>query len=244
MPTDRLKLLIVEDDLIIGAHLSSILEQAGYEVLDNLTKGEQVPGFIDQHHVDLILMDINLAGQLDGIETAKIIHQTTKTPVVFLTGNHDPASFQRSKEACPVSFIAKPFNEEDLLRTIELLFYNKEHESEEVIDHFTTETKVDNVFVKAQNKMVKIAVKDILYVEAERNYCKIHAANNEFLLTIPLVKFEQKVGSSDLFRIHRSYLVNLNAIDELDDSYVFIAGKAVPMGKSYKEELSSRLKFI
>lgn len=241
---EPLKILIVEDELIIGAHISSVLQEVGHQVIDVVTKGEKVPGVIASQSVDLILMDIQLAGQLDGIETAKIINETAKIPVIFLTSNVDNKTFEKSKEAFPHAFLSKPFKANELTRTIEVVTnriqINTKKEVEQEEDFFRDEA----IFVRAKDKMVKVNLSDIHYIEADRNYCKIYTSSKVYLLSSSLKKIEGKINSNHLFRTHRSFLVNLTLIDQLDDHYVFIQGKAIPVSKAYKKELNQKLKLI
>lgn len=241
----ELSVLIVEDDLIIASHISSVIEEAGYQVLEVLTKGESVDGFLENQKVDVVLMDINLAGQQDGIETAKILNQSKSVPIIFLTANVDKATFEKSKEAFPHAFLAKPFKSEDLIRTLELLF-NTKKDNEASTKEQASEIKTldDRIFVRDKNKLVKLKIEDILYVEAERNYCSITTRNKKYTLSVPLKKFENKVANDLFVRIHRSYMVNLKAIDEIDENYVFIDGQSLPISKSHKQELNRRLTLI
>ena len=239
-----LRILIVEDEQIIGAHISTLLEDRGYETLEVVSRGEDVPGIIETEHPNLIIMDIQLAGQLDGIETAKIISQTSRLPVIFLTSNSDAVTFEKSKEAYPYAFLAKPFNEDDLIRTIELV-NNRLHYTEDKVSREDVALELlDRIFVRDKNKMVRINVSDILYVIADRNYCNIITAEKKYVLSVSLKTFETKASTSAFARIHRSYLVNLYKIDQLDDHYVFINDESLPVSKSYKKELASKLKLI
>lgn len=239
-----LKILIVEDELIIGAHLSTVLQDHGYEVLEVVSRGEDVPGIISTEQPNLIIMDIQLAGQLDGIETAKIIAQTSRIPVIFLTSNNDVATFEKSKEAYPYAFLSKPFNEDNLIRTIEIV-NNRLHYAEGKVNREDVALELlDRIFVKDKDKMVRINVADILYVNADRNYCNIVTAEKTYILSVSLKTFEMKASSASFARIHRSYLVNLFKIDELDDNYVFINDESLPISKGYKKELTSKLKVI
>ena len=238
------KILIVEDELIIGAHISTVLSENQYEVLEVVQRGEEVPGVIASEQPNLIIMDIQLAGQLDGIETAKIISQTSRIPVIFLTSNTDAATFERSKEAYPYAFLSKPFNQENLLRTIEVI-NNRLHYVEGKVNREDVALELlDRIFVKDKDKMVRINVADILYVNAERNYCNIVTAEKKYMLSVNLKTFESKASSASFVRIHRSYLVNLFKIDQLDDNYVFFNNESLPISKSYKKELTSKLKLI
>lgn len=240
------RILLVEDELIIAAHIASVIRSANYEVVETLTRGESVIDFVTNNPIDVILMDINLAGKLDGIETAEIVYQNFGIPVVFLTANVDSVTFERAKRAYPHAFIAKPFKAEDLLRTLELLFNQKDFDSTRKSQRpeQTSESLVDRVFVRDKNKMVKLKIEEILYVEAERNYCTIATKNKNYTLSVPLKKFESKVNNDIFVRVHRSFLVNIKAIDELDEHYVFIQKKSIPLSKSYKQELVRRLTLI
>ena len=192
-------------------------------------------------------MDINLAGQLDGIETAKIIKQTTGTPVIFLTSNIDKASFDRSKDAVPHAFLTKPFKEEDLLRNIELISNRLTFEVETPSNPDAIHKALNfdsSIFVRDKNRMVRLQLADILYVEAERNYCKLKTKQKEFLLSVPLKTFEEKANSDCFMRIHRSYLANITEIDGFDENYLFYGQDHIPMSKSYKAEVLSKLKVV
>ena len=244
---ENIKVLIVEDEFIIASHIEQVLISGGYSVIDIVSKGELVPGVVSTKKPDLILMDINLAGQLDGIETAKIIKQTTGTPVIFLTSNIDKASFDRSKDAVPHAFLTKPFKEEDLLRNIELISNRLTFEVETPSNPDATHQALNfdsSIFVRDKNRMVRLQLADILYVEAERNYCKLKTKQKEFLLSVPLKTFEEKANSDCFMRIHRSYLANITEIDGFDENYLFYGQDHIPMSKSYKAEVLSKLKVV
>lgn len=96
------------------------------------------------------------------------------------------------------------------------------------------------VFLSYKNKKVGVYIKDILYVEADRNYCTVTTVKHKYVLSVPLKKFTALVSSESLIRIHRSYLVNIERIGALDQDYVYINDKSFPLSKSYKKALLSR----
>jgi len=236
--------LLVEDDLIIAAHLNSVIKEAGYAVIETLTRGESVMDFLSHNKVDVILMDVQLAGKQDGIETAELIYKAYDTPLIFLTANVDQKTFERAKGVFPYAFISKPFKQEDLLRTLELVFNQKDFDSEPQTFHSKPKILADRIFVRDKNKMVRLKIEEILYVEAERNYCKITTKDKPYTLSIPLLKFLEKVSSDTFVRIHRSHLVNINTISELNENYVFINGKSLAVSKSYKQALTNKLTLL
>lgn len=240
----QVNILVVEDDFIIAAHISTLLSESGYTVAETLSKGESAVSYVDNNPVDVILMDINLAGEIDGVETARLIMKKYTIPVVFLTANADATTFDRAKDTYPAGFISKPFKNQDLTRTLELVMCKSDSNQEQNHENGDTEMLTDRIFVRDKDRMIKLNIDDIFFVEADRNYCKITTKEKSYTLSIPLAKFESKMTSKYFVRIHRSHSVNIKAIDELNDNYVFINGKSLAVSKSYKEELNKKLNLV
>jgi CheY-like chemotaxis protein len=108
------RILIVEDDMVIAMDLQTTLEDMGYEVTSVVASGEECLQELVGSDVDAVLMDIRLAGALDGIETAKLVGQQFKTPVVFVTAATDPELDRLKGAIGPYNHISKPFREEQL----------------------------------------------------------------------------------------------------------------------------------
>jgi diguanylate cyclase (GGDEF)-like protein/PAS domain S-box-containing protein len=114
------KILIVEDDGIIGRHVQNTLRKLGYQVLDVVSTGEKAVKISSEEHPDLVLMDINLEGELDGVDAAGQIYGRLEIPVVYLTALADNDTLQRAKITDPFGYILKPFEERSLFSTIEM----------------------------------------------------------------------------------------------------------------------------
>lgn len=235
------KILIVEDEMIIAANISLQLTGLGYEITGIIPRGEEVLMHVKQNQPDLILLDINLKGNLDGIEIAEILQKDHKIPIIYLTANADEASFNRAKATHPYGFISKPFKKIDLQRAIELTSIRLEEEqtSNPIQESISPISSVlnDCVFVRSHDKIVKVMIADILYIEADRNYCKIHCKEKEHMLVATLKDLEEKLLFNSLMRIHRSFIVNLSHIDEIATSHVVIAKKAIPLSADLKKQL-------
>ncbi len=241
------KILIVEDEMVIGANISLQLSSLGYEITGVIPRGEEAIINVRQDTPDIILMDINLKGALDGVETVKLIQKEFDIPIIYLTANADDAHFNKAKATNPHAFISKPFKKLDLQHAIELVI------SKQDLKHNATKTVEDNpspfilsdsIFVRHHEKMVKVDIKDIHYIEAERNYCRIHSKSKEYLLVITLKDLDEKLPEMHFLRIHRSFIINISHIDEVATSHVVIAKKAIPVSKTLKEELLKRLHTI
>jgi len=117
------RILIVEDEKIIALDLKRRLLDFGYEVIRVIPTGEKAIEVAEKESPDLILMDIMLKGEVDGIEAATQIRHSLDIPVVFLTSYSDPETLERAKQAEPFGYILKPFKERELLTTIEIVLY-------------------------------------------------------------------------------------------------------------------------
>ena len=254
-----IKILVVEDEMIIGAKISMQLTNLGYEVTAILPRGEEAVLHVEENMPDIVLLDINLKGKIDGIETARLIHQIADVPIVYLTANTDEGTFNRAKATKPFAFISKPFKQLDLQRAIELTISRMaEHhqtgkievvEAIEPID--VTKENVsepfilsDRIFVKHKEKMVKLFLADILYIEADRNYSHIFTKNKEFMLSITLKHIEDKIPARQFIRVHRSFIINLAQVDEVAENHVIIGSKAIPLSISAREDLLKKLRTI
>ncbi len=117
------RVLIVEDEKIIALDLQRRLERFGYLVIDMASDGEDAVQKAKDLRPDIILMDIMLSGETDGIEAAKIIKTDLRIPVIFLTAYADEKTLERAKEAEPFGYILKPFKERELYTTIDIAIY-------------------------------------------------------------------------------------------------------------------------
>lgn len=244
-----IKILIVEDEMIIGAKISMQLAALGYEVSGILPRGEDAVVHAQENKPDIVLLDINLKGKIDGIETATQLQQKGSVPVIYLTANADDATFNRAKATKPYAFIAKPFKQLDLQRAIELTISRMaENENGTVASAETDDEPTfilsDRIFVRQKEKMTKIMLADIQYIEADRNYSRIFCKDKEYILTITLKAIEEKLPTKLFLRLHRSFIVNIAHVDEVTDDHVLIGQKKIPIGNGMKEVLLKNMKTL
>jgi PAS domain S-box-containing protein len=122
------RILIVEDDAIISWHMEKSLRELGYEVVGVVDKGETALEIVEADPPDLIVMDIRLKGEMDGIEAALILHDRFGLPVVYLTAYTDPVTIERAKQTEPYGYLRKPFDEHALPATIEMALHKHQLE--------------------------------------------------------------------------------------------------------------------
>lgn len=119
------KILIAEDDMIIQMFLSKIINNAGFRVVGEARNYIEILKLVDKTQPDLIVMDIGLEGEKDGIETARVLSKKNNIPILFITGNSDKATMDRANEVEPIGIIFKPIDEYSLIDT--LIQINREH---------------------------------------------------------------------------------------------------------------------
>ena len=237
-------ILIVEDEPIIAADLQDRLVDLGYQVVANVDNGEDALLVISKEAPDLILMDVHLAGTLDGIETAIRLRETTNTPLIFLTSNSDEVTFRRARQARPQAFLSKPFRGRDLAHAIELAIGEAPGELSIRSPSATSEqgdgvqVTQDRLFIKVKNRLVRLMLTDILYLEADDYYCKVHTEDKVYLATKTLKKISAQLHpEAPFYRCHRSYVVNLSRITEIGDHYIFLGKHKVPLSRSKRAEV-------
>jgi DNA-binding LytR/AlgR family response regulator len=240
------KLLIVEDEMIIAADIALQLSKLGYEVSGIVPRGEEAIRHVETNRPDLVLLDISLKGPLDGIDTAHAIHQRWNIPIIYVTANTDEATFARAKKTRPYAFISKPIRAIELQRAIELAISRLADEPHFAVDPAPDAPFVlsDRIFVRHREKIIKIFIADILYVEADRNYCHLCTADKEYLLTTTLKMMEDKLPVNYFVRVHRSYLVNLAQVDEVGEGHIGIKDKTIPLSHNLREAMLKRIQTI
>jgi len=122
------RILIVEDQRLIAADIENTLKKLGYVVVGNVASGEDAISKSEQVRPELVLMDVRLRGEMDGIHAAEIIRDRFNLPVVYLTAYADEETILRAKKTTPFGYLVKPFNERELRATIEIAFYTHQME--------------------------------------------------------------------------------------------------------------------
>ncbi len=249
-----MNILLVEDDPIISAGLAMNLEKMGYQVPEIFARGEDVPAFVRRSPPDLILLDIQLEGDWDGIRLAQELEaEPHAPPIIFLTANADAAHFERAKKTHAVAFLSKPYNIHTLQFAIEQALQKAavplpapETELEKTADSAPPDFILlkDRVFLKVKDRLVKIMLEDIWYLEAESNYSRVWTSHKEYLLSATLKKLENGLPPSLFVRVHRSFLVNISKIDEISEGFVYLGIKQVPLARGFRDDLVKRLQML
>ena len=190
MGNEGRKILVVEDEFITAADLISNLEDMGFIVPASTDSGEDVIGLAQEHDPDLILMDINLKRQMDGITAADLVKKQLDIPVVFLTGQSDEATIQKAIASEPFGYIIKPFDERTLKTTIAMALYkhslDQQVKSSEVRYRQIAESSNDLIIILNEDQTI-----DYINISG----MNILSKNINAILGKPIQEF---IGSDDL----------------------------------------------
>jgi DNA-binding LytR/AlgR family response regulator len=235
-----LKILLVEDELIIAEDMTNMLERIGYEVIGSAIDFDEAVEILETEKPDLILLDINLSGKKDGIHLAEEINKRFDIPFIFTTSHTDGTTIERAKKTQPINYLVKPFKQAQLYTAIEIAMLNldkKENTSKTTTEETENLVIKDALFIKDKYSYIKLPLSEILWMKAENNYVEIHTTQKKELVRANLGHFLEKINKKNFFRTHKSFAVNLDYMTRFDSSSVHVLNIEVPMTKNYADEL-------
>lgn len=246
---ESVKMFIVEDNVIVAENLAMKLEQLGFEILGIFDSGESVLEQIKTQVPDIVLMDIYLSGDLDGIQTAQKISEEHDIPFIYLSDHYDKSTVSRAMQTFPANYLIKPFNEHELNVAIQLAFHNasydKHKEPEEEEEKEEAQYVMNNsIFIKENSRYQKIAIEDIIRVEADRAYSKIHTTQKTITFTGSLNVIARQLDDPAFVRVHRSHFVNMTKITAYEGNMIYIDEVQIPVSKQYQKEFFSRFRVM
>ncbi|NOT37130.1 MAG: response regulator transcription factor [Saprospiraceae bacterium] len=142
----NIRILIIEDEIIIAEDIAAMLTNLGYDVLEIIGHSQKAIDFLSENNPDLVLCDINIKGPNDGIQVVEFINNKKKIPFIYLTSLSDKDTLDRAKKTLPYGYIIKPFDEKDLLSAIEMALY-KFHQEMEYYE--ITKAKLDSLITNS-----------------------------------------------------------------------------------------------
>lgn len=238
----KITVLIVEDEELYADKMEMQLDKLGYEHIATVDNSRAALAILKGETPDLILMDVNIRGDYDGIELADMIHQEQNIPILFITSLEDDMTFRRASRTNPVGFLTKPFNEVQLRRSMELIIKQLADNREDEQSIFTN----NHFFIKNNQHLEKVNFSDIVYLEADGRYTKVITKTKKYLLRRSLQDLIKRLGKHQFAQTHRSYALNLKLVTNVDlfEYMVYLGDFHVPLSKRSKEEFLKLLEVI
>ncbi|MEQ9302661.1 MAG: response regulator [Marinoscillum sp.] len=238
----QLKILVVEDEMIIADNICLILEDLGYDVLEPAINYPEAIETIEAESPDLIILDIQLAGKQDGVDLAQTINRDYRIPFIFLTSNADAGTLERVKQVSPHAFLVKPFKKEDLFSSIELSIHAYAKNKEGLNEEESNPLIKDAIFVKEKNLFYKVKLEDIRYLKSDHVYVEVHTVKDKkHLIRGSLTELSERLPKN-FYRTHRSYTINVDHMDAINSAYVVLNEDKIPIGKNYREDLLKKIR--
>ena len=217
------KIHIVEDQPITTLAIRKILEDLGYQIAGISTNYEESLAILRKGKPDLILIDIYLQGKKTGIDLAHKINADFKVPFIFITSHADQITIQSAKTTKPFGYIVKPFESKAIFASIEMALSLADTEENDIL------------FIPDGKYKIRVSVGDLLYAQADGNYTTFITTQKKIILRKGLKEVSETILNHRKFvRIHKSYLVNTDAITSRNGSFIFLRnGDFIPLGRTY-----------
>ena len=229
---NKIKIGIVEDEMIIVETIVLALGKLGYEIAGTAGTYEEGLEMISKNRPDLVLLDINLGTKKDGIDLAIALKEGLGTPIIFLTANSDAVTIERAKEIQPLAFIVKPFSKNDLFSAIEIGWNNYNL-------NLKTAMEASKVIVlKVGRTFEKVVLDAVLYFKNDHNYIEIYmVAGKKLLVRYTNSEIIALLPANQFIKINRTYIVNVRHVNKIDSKCLHIAQLTIPIAKEVRAAL-------
>ncbi len=263
MKEDKVNILIVEDEAIVAMDLAASLTKEGYTIAGIADNAEDAETLFTNNTPDIVLVDINLIGNTDGIRLVEKLINIRETPVIYLTALNDAETVQRMKLTRPSAYLTKPYNIQNVHIAIELALSNfammhkkgaNAGAAQAVNLHAVKDAETDSekeqilqlndyIFIKQNYRFIKVVLADIMYAEADNNYVHLVTTERKYTVRMSLQQLEEKINYSQFVRVHRSYLVNMTNISNFTDSELQAGKFTIPIGRNYRDAFIRQFNF-
>ncbi len=250
----KIKTLIVDDEVLARDKIAIFLQkEKNFEIVGQCSNGIEALKLLDQSYPDLLFLDIQMP-EMDGMELLRTI-EVQKIPCIILVTAYDDYAI-KAFEYHALDYLLKPFDKERFLMTIkrikeQMLLHSQGDYNTQLLNYLKASNPskkyVEKVVVKDAGKIFFVKTKDIEWVESAGNYLKLHVGKTIHMIRETMNAFEQKVNPQEFVRVHRSYLVNIDVIHNLENwgNTQFIitlnSGDKIQSGRSYYASIRQKL---
>ena len=225
-----IKILVIDDEVLIAELIKSYLSSFGFsEIFLAHTRNTAIQA-INHVQPDLVLLDLHLQQPKDGLDIAKILDEKGDLPYIFITANADMLIIQEAIHTKASSYITKPVKKADLFAAIQIAL------------KANSKPETSFLLIKEHNNNVKISYDEILYIESNSNYINIFTRTQKIMTRQSLDWAEQELPENQFMRIHRSYIVNIRAVQRTHSKSVFIGDIEIPISRANTSKMSEYLR--
>jgi DNA-binding LytR/AlgR family response regulator len=247
---EKVRIYIVEDRAITRMTIEDVLVKAGYEIVGSSVKAEQAWEAICSNEIDLVILDINLVGDKDGIWIATQIRENLNIPFIFLTAFGDSKTLGKVMETSPNGYLMKPFKNADILSSVAIALQNfasgkkAAMEKKPKAEPGNVMALKDCIFVKDDYAFVKLRVDEIRYLKSDNNYVEIYVKEKMKLVRCKLKEVQEFLPADKFVQIHRSHVVNIEKIEKFGSGFVIMGADRLPVSSSHKDKLMAKFTML
>ena len=239
-----IKILIVEDEIITATTLQQALDKASYQVVGIADEASSAMKLLESTKPDLVILDIKIIGEKDGIWIAEQINEKFKLPFIFLTSFADKLTVTRAVRTRPYGYLLKPFDGKDILEAVDIALQNFSKNEEAKFPEADDVKKAaaeamaikDCIFIRQNNIYSKVNFKDILFIQADKNYVDVIVDAKKYAVRTTLKEMAGNLPPGQFMQVNRSCLVNLQKVEGYGREMVMIKQHELTLSENYKEE--------
>jgi DNA-binding LytR/AlgR family response regulator len=225
----KVKVLLVEDEYELALNIRDILEFSDYEVVGIFQNADDVISYLYSNDLpDLILMDILIQGDKDGIDLTYYIRDKYDIPIVFLTAYSDQSILERIAKVLYDGYILKPFNKERLISTVYLAL-------EEFKSNKNKKRRTLNI--REKGFIVPVPEEEIMFLQADGLYTKVITKSKKYVVRDILKDIGEKLSEDKFIRVHKSFLVNIDKIQSINSKEICIDDHVLPIRRGLYKPL-------
>ena len=232
----KVKIGIVEDEMIIASVIQDCLEKLNYEVVEPVISFNEAIEMLYIEQPDIVIIDIRISGKKDGIELAEYIRENYSIPFIFLTANSDKETLSRAKKTNPNAYLLKPFTQNDLYAAIEIGLNNFEMQK-------AINSKLQtSIVIKDGYNLVNVPFSDIVYFVCADNYLQLILKNGKTLLTrSTIAEMNNRLPQDKYSQISRSIIINKSFISKVEKNKVFINDIPLSITSTFRQKLIDQI---
>jgi len=230
----KLNCIIIDDEPIARKGLREYIQDVDFlQLVGEFDSAMKATDVLSNEKIDLMFLDIHMP-KITGIEFLRSLQHPPQ--VIFTTAY--PQYAVDGFDLNVLDYLVKPVSFDRFLKAV---MKAKDAISKMSVAGSPTNAKEDYVFIKADNKLVKIFYNDILYVEALQNYVTIHTSNKKYITYLTFKSMEESLPADQFIRVHKSYLVSANKIESIEGNSIRIGQHEIPISRTVKEEVLEKL---
>ncbi|MGB1241288.1 MAG: LytR/AlgR family response regulator transcription factor [Chitinophagales bacterium] len=237
----KMQCMIVDDELMARRSLKRLCGRIPeLEVTKVCESAEEALEFLKKTEVDLLFLDVEMSG-LTGLE---LLDNIVSMPQIIFTTSKTEYAFEAFQYEA-TDYVQKPVRFPRLNQAVQKAIKIHEDANKQEKSKSSTEDNLkDEIYIKDSNRYVRIKYDDILYIEISGDYATIFTSKNRHIVHSTLKNMQNKLPQSRFLKVHRSYVVNLTKIVDIEDNSLLIGDKIIPVSRSNKPVLMDRLNLL